>query len=130
MDKLRRTRSDSFTANKLRASIALLFAFCFTVGALQAQSAAISATNDNELAIAVDGDYAVVGAWWHDNFSGAAYIWQRVNGRWIEQQKLSAVDLGSTTSAWRSRFRVTRFWLVPPGRMFYAGRCTFSSATR
>jgi hypothetical protein len=45
-------------------------------------------------AVAIDGDYAVVGAQWHDGFKGAAYIFERKGDGWTEVQKLSPPDLG------------------------------------
>ena len=44
--------------------------------------------------IAIDGDYAVVGAPWHDGYKGAAYVLRRDGDRWVVQQRLSPADLG------------------------------------
>ncbi|UCF05528.1 MAG: FG-GAP repeat protein, partial [bacterium] len=40
----------------------------------------------------IGGDYIVVGAAWHGTFRGAAYVFKRVGGEWIQQQKLMASD--------------------------------------
>ncbi|MBD3290054.1 T9SS type A sorting domain-containing protein [candidate division KSB1 bacterium] len=48
-------------------------------------------------AIAIDGDYAVIGAPWTDDNgteSGAAYIFKREGTDWIQQTKLTASDGG------------------------------------
>ena len=45
-------------------------------------------------AVAIDGDYAIVGAEWHDGFKGAAYIYKRKGDGWVELQRLSPPDLG------------------------------------
>ncbi|NIM05543.1 MAG: hypothetical protein GTO53_06100, partial [Planctomycetales bacterium] len=45
-------------------------------------------------AMAIDGDYAIVGAQWHDGFKGAAHIFKRKGDGWIQVQKLSPPDLG------------------------------------
>ncbi len=43
-------------------------------------------------AVAISGDYAVVGATWQDNFKGAVYVFKRNGDNWIEQEKLTAGD--------------------------------------
>ncbi|UCF78757.1 MAG: FG-GAP repeat protein [Candidatus Eiseniibacteriota bacterium] len=47
-----------------------------------------------DYAVALSGEYAVVGAEWHDGFRGAAYVLKRSGGSWGEPQKLSPADLG------------------------------------
>jgi len=47
-----------------------------------------------QYSVAIDGDYAVVGAQWHDGYRGAAYVLQRRGDSWIVQQKLQPDDLG------------------------------------
>ena len=45
--------------------------------------------------VAIDGDTAVIGAYWDDDNgsnSGSAYVFVRSNGVWSEQQKLTASD--------------------------------------
>ncbi|CAB1062259.1 Unclassified head protein [Olavius sp. associated proteobacterium Delta 1] len=42
--------------------------------------------------VAIDGDYAVVGAVADDDYTGAAYIFKRVDSNWIEQAILTADD--------------------------------------
>ena len=45
--------------------------------------------------VSISGDYAIVGAWFDDDNgmdSGSAYIFERVAGTWVEQQKLLASD--------------------------------------
>ncbi len=44
--------------------------------------------------VVIDGDYAVVGAEWHDGFKGAAYVLRRDGTKWVMEQKLSPGDLG------------------------------------
>jgi hypothetical protein len=43
---------------------------------------------------AVSGNYAVVGAEWHDGFKGMAYLYRRDGDTWVEPQKLAPSDLG------------------------------------
>src|SRR5262245_15292560 len=46
-------------------------------------------------ALAVDGDVAVLGAPFDDDFgswSGSAYVYERVGGQWVEAAKLHASD--------------------------------------
>ncbi len=45
--------------------------------------------------VAIKDDVAVVGARWNDEFgenAGAAYVFQRIDNKWIEQTKLTASD--------------------------------------
>lgn len=46
--------------------------------------------------VALDGDTLIVGARWHDlpdaDGAGAAYVFQRVGGVWVEQARLTASD--------------------------------------
>lgn len=42
--------------------------------------------------VGVDGDVIVVGAQGHNNFTGAAYVFRRSGGNWIEEQELNASD--------------------------------------
>ncbi|MCK4653795.1 MAG: FG-GAP repeat protein [Candidatus Cloacimonetes bacterium] len=42
--------------------------------------------------VSIDGDYAVIGAYWDDNGSGSAYIFHRSGTTWTEQAKLTASD--------------------------------------
>jgi hypothetical protein len=53
-----------------------------------------AATQDKFKAVAIDGDYAIVGAIGVDSGQGAAYIFVRntTTGVWFEQQKLTATD--------------------------------------
>lgn len=96
MNRLKPERSSGFNMKAFFSTFVMLLAIFFAFSTLQAQTAAKPLNGAVvDLAIGVDGDFAVVGAWWHDNFSGAAYIWQRVNGQWVEQQKLSPADLGA-----------------------------------
>jgi len=46
-------------------------------------------------AVCIDGDTAIVGAWWDDDQgenSGSAYVFQNVRGGWAEVAKLTASD--------------------------------------
>jgi hypothetical protein len=43
-------------------------------------------------AVAVSGEYAVVGAYADDSSKGAAYVYRRISGAWTQQQKLTASD--------------------------------------
>ncbi|MCE5340561.1 MAG: FG-GAP repeat protein [Planctomycetaceae bacterium] len=43
-------------------------------------------------AVAVSGDWAVVGAYADESSKGAAYVYRRVSGAWTQQQKLTASD--------------------------------------
>ncbi len=47
-----------------------------------------------QYSVRTDGDFAVVGAQWHDGFKGAAYVLRREGGEWVVEQKLSPGDLG------------------------------------
>jgi fibronectin type 3 domain-containing protein len=58
------------------------------------ESSAASAPRTFGYAMAIDGDYAIVGAEWHDGFKGGAYIYKRKGDGWTEVQKLSPPDLG------------------------------------
>ncbi|UCB53502.1 MAG: hypothetical protein JSV10_05355, partial [Candidatus Zixiibacteriota bacterium] len=58
------------------------------------ESSAASAPRTFGYAMAIDGDYAIVGAEWHDGFKGGAYIFKRKGDGWTEVQKLSPPDLG------------------------------------
>ncbi len=42
--------------------------------------------------IDIDGDRAMIGAYFADNSNGAAYYYEQINGQWIEKQKLIASD--------------------------------------
>ncbi|MFZ5818263.1 MAG: BspA family leucine-rich repeat surface protein [Chloroflexota bacterium] len=42
--------------------------------------------------VAVSGNTAVVGAYWHDTFTGSAYVYTRSGSTWSQQQKLTASD--------------------------------------
>ena len=42
--------------------------------------------------VSISGDYAVVGAWCDDNYSGSACIFKRDNGTWTQIQKLTIDD--------------------------------------
>ncbi len=42
--------------------------------------------------VAISGDYAVVGAWRDESFSGSAYIFKRNGTAWEEQAKITASD--------------------------------------
>jgi fibronectin type 3 domain-containing protein len=44
--------------------------------------------------VATSGEYAVVGARWHNGFEGAAYVLKREGDRWIDVQTLAPPDLG------------------------------------
>jgi len=46
-------------------------------------------------AVARDGDYAIIGAPWHNGFAGAGYIYRWDNGSWQPVQTLTPPDLGS-----------------------------------
>ncbi len=43
---------------------------------------------------AVSGNYALVGAEWHNGFDGMAYLYRRDGDTWVEAQKLTPSDLG------------------------------------
>ena len=48
--------------------------------------------------VSLSGDRVLVGAQWDDedgNRSGSAYVFERVGGTWVEQQKLTASDGGA-----------------------------------
>lgn len=53
-----------------------------------------SSANALDYAVAIDGDYAIVGAEWHDDFRGAAYIFKGGEDGWDEPYKLVPPDLG------------------------------------
>ncbi len=45
--------------------------------------------------VAMDGDYAIIGAWWDDDLefqAGSAYLYQQAGGAWSEVAKLVAGD--------------------------------------
>ena len=83
----------------------LLTAMALTVAAASAttdaevdvnQSSIVTNNEANQLhySVRIDGDLAIVGAEWHDDFKGAAYILKRTEEGWSEMQKLSPSDLG------------------------------------
>lgn len=43
-------------------------------------------------AVSIDGNFAIVGEWRHNQLAGAAYIFKRTDKGWIEEQKLVAED--------------------------------------
>ncbi|MEA3287611.1 MAG: fibronectin type III domain-containing protein, partial [Candidatus Marinimicrobia bacterium] len=43
-------------------------------------------------AVAIDGDYALIGAYGETGYAGAAYVFMRAGGAWGQQAKLSASD--------------------------------------
>ena len=44
--------------------------------------------------VAISGNYAIVGAWGHDDMTGSAYIIERnTNGTWSQKQKIVSSDL-------------------------------------
>ena len=45
--------------------------------------------------VSIEGDLAVVGAPDEDGFSGAAYVFRKVNGVWVEEQRLTAWEGGA-----------------------------------
>ena len=55
---------------------------------------ASDATEDDHFgnSVSIDGDYAVIGAIWEDDGSGAAYIFHRNGTSWTEQAKITAYD--------------------------------------
>ncbi|HUU47013.1 MAG TPA: Ig-like domain-containing protein, partial [Acidobacteriota bacterium] len=75
-------------ASLVTCVLPLLFLLAVCAGADAA------ATRVVEYPLAVDGDYAVVGAPWQDDFQGAAYILKRSGDRWGEPLLLSPPDLG------------------------------------
>jgi hypothetical protein len=44
------------------------------------------------ISISISGDFAIVGAWGDDNYTGSAYIFKRDGMKWIQQQKLVAKE--------------------------------------
>jgi len=94
--------------SKLRFIGIILFVQCAFFANAQNWDEIIKATasdrNANDFygkAVAIDGDYAIVGAWGEDedvlgnntmNEAGSAYILHLENGRWIEVQKIVASD--------------------------------------
>ena len=46
--------------------------------------------------VSVSGDYAIVGAWGDDSYTGSAYIFKRDGTNWSEQAKLLASDGAAT----------------------------------
>jgi hypothetical protein len=42
--------------------------------------------------VSVSGNYAIIGAPWDDNITGAAYIFKHVGTTWIQEAKLTAAD--------------------------------------
>jgi hypothetical protein len=58
---------------------------------LVATGAAGAARQGQSVALSADGNTAIVGGPYDNNFVGAAWVWTRSNGTWTQQQKL-AVD--------------------------------------
>ncbi|MHC4747807.1 MAG: DUF7901 domain-containing protein [Planctomycetota bacterium] len=62
------------------------------------QEAKLMASDGNDgdefsrYAVAIDGNYAIVGAYWDDSMTGSAYIFKRTGSTWTQQQKLTASD--------------------------------------
>ena len=89
-----------FQQNDLEEGLAAVFARSATSGRWQLSEQAASGSSGRPAsrvlgyAVAMDGDYAIVGAQWEDNFAGAAYIFKRKGDGWAEPQRLSPDDLG------------------------------------
>ena len=45
--------------------------------------------------VAIDGDYAIVGAWRKSSYTGAAYIYTRNGTTWGSEQKITSSDIAS-----------------------------------
>ena len=45
-----------------------------------------------EWSVSIDGDYALIGAPWHPNIKGAAYVFKRDGSTWIQEAELTASD--------------------------------------
>ncbi len=64
--------------------------------------------------VSVDGDTALIGAPYSNNHTGAAYVFVRTGGIWIEQQELVASDgsfddfFGYSVSLWQDTALITR----------------------
>ena len=71
-------------------ALVLLLTALSVVGQSEAQTKPESMRH----AVAIDGDYAVVGAQWADGFAGAAYVLRRDGDKWVEVQALRPGDLG------------------------------------
>jgi hypothetical protein len=79
------------------AAVLVLLVALSTIEAADAQSLnGTSAASDGrfQYSVMIDGDFAVVGAEWHDGFKGAAYVLRRDGSQWVMSQKLSPGDLG------------------------------------
>jgi len=42
--------------------------------------------------VSIDGDYAIIGAWGDNSFTGSMYVFKRTGTSWVEQDKLTASD--------------------------------------
>ncbi len=58
----------------------------------------------------IDGDYAVIGAYM--DVQGSAYIFKRVGGNWIQQQKLLPGDLGGGTDFFGFSVAISGDWIL------------------
>lgn len=45
------------------------------------------------ISVDIDGDYAIIGAYYKNNNSGAAYILKRTGNNWVEESKLLSLDI-------------------------------------
>ncbi|RKY82076.1 hypothetical protein DRQ11_14700, partial [candidate division KSB1 bacterium] len=73
--------------------------------------------------IAIDGDYAIVGAVYDDNRAGSAYIFKRVGEDWIEQDILRASDrqAGDWFGGWSVSIRGDYAAIGAVGKDSYTG---------
>jgi hypothetical protein len=85
---------------------AYVFRFNGSTWTEEAKLVASDGAEDDEFgnAVAVDGDYVVVGARWADDAcpedpdcnSGVAYVYHDQNGTWVDEGKLGASDMAAT----------------------------------
>ena len=72
-----------------------------------------AADDQFSVSVAVDGDTAVVGAYWDDDDgsgSGSAYVFTRSGATWTQQAKLTALDGAADSRFGRCRRRHRCHW--------------------
>jgi len=96
-DIYRRSSEPTATSKRFGPRLAAIMQFVLMAVFLWSGPGAANALETNDpvgYSVSVSGDYAVVGAAWHDGFKGAAYLLRRDGGGWTLMQTLSPPDLG------------------------------------
>lgn len=64
--------------------------------------------------VSIDGDYAVIGAKWIDNYpkKGAVYVFEKTESGWIQKQKLTTPDGGSPDGFFGNSVSINRNYII------------------